>query len=238
MSSRSSNRSSSNSFGETSKYEIKSSSGQRCWICQSRPTQACHVITKGDEIVFELFKSRNLLPDLFNLSSVSNGISLCPTCHVNFDAYHDPGFVILPSNLQYFIDFEVANYSQREASALRGVAEPRTTPSAADYLAYQIQQREIDTRAKSGSYLAIVFHDYSPFLPLGKLTAKEWPGHPLTMIRRGLIALGTARVENWPQDLRSELLKLQELYARPAPQLDPAAMGEVEEVEEAEAQSA
>jgi len=44
-------------------------------------------------------------------------------------------------------------------------------------------------------------------------------------------------VENWPQDLRSELLELQELYARPAPevhQLDPAAMEEVEEVEEAE----
>jgi hypothetical protein len=59
------------------------------------------------------------------------------------------------------------------------------------------------------------------------------------MIRRGLIGLGTARVENWPQNLRSELLELQDLYARRAPevrQLNPAEATAdiVEEVEEME----
>ena len=38
---------------------------------------------------------------------------------------------------------------------------------------------------------------------------KPWLGHPIAMIRRAMIALGTARVDKWPQKLHSDLLQSQ-----------------------------
>ena len=70
------------------------------------------------------FKIRGLLPESFELSSVnvSKGIALCPTCHTNFDAYQDPGLVVVPTNLEvFFIKFKVENYIKREEIAQRGV---------------------------------------------------------------------------------------------------------------------
>jgi hypothetical protein len=85
-----------------------------------------------------------MLPESFSLSSVSNGIALCPTCHVNFDTYEDPGLVIVPSNLDFFVQYEIADYKKREESAQCGVTEPRTTPTASDYRKYQVQEGAID----------------------------------------------------------------------------------------------
>jgi hypothetical protein len=56
-------------------------------------------------------------------------------------------------------------------------------------------------------------------IPPDRLNAKQWAGHPITMIRRAIIALGTLRVNKWPEKFRSDLLRLQELYARPAPEV-------------------
>jgi len=92
------------SFGGIAKGDIKSACGNRCWFCGATPTQACHIIAKGDENALGLLKSRSMqLPESFSISSVSNGIALCPTCHVNFDTYEDPGLVIVPSNLYFFV---------------------------------------------------------------------------------------------------------------------------------------
>jgi hypothetical protein len=69
----------------------------------------------------ERFKDRGLLPESFGLSSVLNGIALCPLCHINFDAYHDPGLVIVPSDLEFF---EVENYIKREELAQLNLVQP------------------------------------------------------------------------------------------------------------------
>jgi hypothetical protein len=39
------------SFGGIAKGDIKSACGNRCWFCGATPTQACHIIAKGDENV-------------------------------------------------------------------------------------------------------------------------------------------------------------------------------------------
>jgi hypothetical protein len=97
-----------------------------------------------------------MLPESFSLSSVSNGIALCPTCHVNFDTYEDPGLVIVPSNLEFFVQYEIADYKKREESARCGITELRTTPTASDYQKYQVQEGAIDRSANAGLFKPIV----------------------------------------------------------------------------------
>jgi hypothetical protein len=66
----------------------------------------------------------------FNISSVYNGIALCGLCHTNFDCAHDPGLVIVPSDLDFlFIKFEKDNDIQRSDQARNGIAEPRVCPT-------------------------------------------------------------------------------------------------------------
>jgi hypothetical protein len=165
----------------------------------------------------ERFKDRGLLPESFGLSSVLNGIALCPLCHINFDAYHDPGLVIVPLDLEFFIKFEVENYIKREELAQLGVTEPRTTPSASEYLEHQIHEGALDSSARSGLYTPIVLCAYSPYLPLDQMVEpKQWAGNPIAMIRRGIVGLGTTRLEKWPEKIHSDLCQLQRLYSRPA----------------------
>lgn len=42
----------------------------------------------------------------FSLASADNGILLCPTCHAEFDRFDDPGFIFLPVDIPFFIEFE------------------------------------------------------------------------------------------------------------------------------------
>lgn len=42
-----------------------------------------------------------------------NAIPLRPTCHCQFDLASDPGFVFIPTDLQYFIQFELEDRQRR-----------------------------------------------------------------------------------------------------------------------------
>jgi hypothetical protein len=43
------------------------------------------------------------------LTSPINAIPLCPLCRTQFDLANDPGFVFFPSDLEFFINFELAD---------------------------------------------------------------------------------------------------------------------------------
>lgn len=53
----------------------------------------------------------------FPLASLANAIALCGTCHPQFDYALDPGFVFIPTDLDYFIDFELEDRQRRRAAA-------------------------------------------------------------------------------------------------------------------------
>lgn len=63
----------------------------------------CHVFSIEDTQV-DFWQEKGLIN--FPLTSYLNGFPLCPTCHVNFDTMVDPGFVLVPTDISYFIGFE------------------------------------------------------------------------------------------------------------------------------------
>jgi hypothetical protein len=123
---------------------------------------------------------------------VENGIALCQPCHTEFDQTVDPGFVFLPTNLQYFIDFEPGDRQQRDLESNRN-HDCRKVPTAEDYKIYQFNEGKISADAIGGLYRPIFLRNY---LLGGRLssdildsmsTPKQWHGAPM----------GTLDVESW-----------------------------------------
>lgn len=101
---------------------------------------------------FAILKSRGLL----NLESVNdrdNELILCPTCHRNFDDYLDPGFLFVPSNLQFFKEAEREDMERRHRIRREnGRAVARAPPTAEAYLQAQIRAGTSLAGASGGSY--------------------------------------------------------------------------------------
>ncbi|XTI92970.1 hypothetical protein V2W45_1498199 [Cenococcum geophilum] len=102
-----SSASSASDFSKTVKRQvIHTDNVTTCWRCGASPTNICHVIGRKDRS----------FPDLIiftHLSDADNDIPLYPTCHRNFNDINRPDLFFIPSDLQYFIDFERADYARR-----------------------------------------------------------------------------------------------------------------------------
>ncbi|PKY06594.1 hypothetical protein P168DRAFT_115733 [Aspergillus campestris IBT 28561] len=136
-------------FSVTTKLEVKRLSGDFCWACKTESPQIAHVVGKEDKQV-SLWSKEGLLP--FSLTSAANGIPLCATCHLEFDRAHDPGFVFFPSDLQYFIDFELRDRERRALAVGEGDIIPREVPSSTSYRDHQLEQGIISDRENSGLF--------------------------------------------------------------------------------------
>ena len=68
-----------------------------------------------------------ILPVDFYPSSMNNLITLCVLCYSYYDMTN-PIVVILPADLNRFIEFEVQDYHEREEAAQRGVKQQRALP--------------------------------------------------------------------------------------------------------------
>ncbi|KAJ5926095.1 hypothetical protein N7516_007868 [Penicillium verrucosum] len=75
-------------FSTATKTEIKRLAGDSCWVCQATEPQICYVIAKEDKQV-DLWLNAGLID--FSLTSPANGITLCGSCHPQFDRDHNPG---------------------------------------------------------------------------------------------------------------------------------------------------
>ncbi|KAN0070570.1 hypothetical protein V8E54_011439 [Elaphomyces granulatus] len=74
-----------------------------CWIC-------------GFDFVVQFLKyhAAGVIPDsLTHLSHPGNLITLCPNCYTLFDNNPVPVIVILPTDIQFFIDWEERDYEMR-----------------------------------------------------------------------------------------------------------------------------
>lgn len=153
----------------------------------------------------------------FSLTSAANGIPLCPTCHAEFDRAHDPGFVFIPADLQYFIDFELKDSEKRKLAAREGNILIRQVPTSIMYRDHLLKQGIISDGATSGLYQPIFLKSYllgGRFPPedFGFTEPKHWHGAPLATLRRGILALGSARICWIDRRTVTQLEMLRNLY--------------------------
>ncbi|KAL8933549.1 MAG: hypothetical protein Q9216_006318 [Gyalolechia sp. 2 TL-2023] len=204
------------SFSESTKEQIEEANGgENCWCCDTALIQFCHVIPRGSRKMFKDLRRRGLLT-IEALHSTANGIALCPTCHVLFDAHDFPGWVFLPTDLQYFVDFEKQDFERREKHYNESGKWPvRLVPSARDYSQHQadlLPQEDI-----GGIYRRLFFHSRSSTDRVGlrgestEFPLKQWHGCPLAAIHRTFHSLGS-QSHLFPEDIKHQLRELKDLY--------------------------
>ena len=147
-----------------------------------------------------------------------NAISLCPLCHVQFDSALDPGFVFIPTDLDYFIDFELEDRKRRTAGAPEGITLKREVPTAELYRKHQTENGAISRESIGGLYQPVFLKAYLlrnriPFDITKYLTSPlEWHGSPMASLRRAISVLGSGRLSGFKKQTRKKLQKLQDLY--------------------------
>jgi len=164
-----------------------------------------------------LYRQAGLLP-FESLADIQNAIALCPTCHREFDDTQCPGFIFFPSNLQFFIDFELQDFERRRRWAKDGYESPvRICPSAEQY---QTGSSNLYERIILQNYLPRLGHETSDIVD--ELQPKPWHGSPMAALMRAFLILGSPVLGAITQDQRALLRELQDLYLRPDPVPQPA----------------
>jgi len=205
----------SDAFSNSTKLRVKQIAGDECWACGNKPAQICHVIAKEDEQAC-FWAELGLIN--FSLTSVMNAIPLCPTCHCQFDLAIDPGFIFIPMDLQYFIQFELKDRKRRKLGVEEGIILMRDVPTSEMYRLHQVEKGIIPIDAIGGQYLPVflksyLHHSRLPFDVTQYFTKpKEWHGAPLASLRRAIHILGSARFKTLERQTRLELQKLRDLY--------------------------
>jgi hypothetical protein len=82
---------------------------------------------------------------------------------ITIDAAGDPGFTIIPEDMDDFIEFELNDYKRRRQQARNGVMPPRKVPIHSDYKYAQFAERVIESEDAGGRYLPIILKpDFNP----------------------------------------------------------------------------
>ena len=130
---------------------------------------------------------------------------LCPNCHTFFDDMLNPGWIFVPSDLDYFIDYELENRKTRQN------LQNRAVPDCHEYLSHQIATRVQPSNATMPLYTKYKLgSEQWPTTPISG--NREWHGHPLAAIRMAWRVLGAVRNDAVPVEVRKKLSQLLELY--------------------------
>ncbi|KAK6497255.1 hypothetical protein TWF506_004729 [Arthrobotrys conoides] len=100
-------------FSDSIKIKSQRTTNNCCWLCGNSKSRldVAHVIPKSNK-EFQSDYQRGYFP-FASLSSLENSIPLCTLCHDAFN--HDaPYFSVVPTDLQYFIDFEQEDFNRRQ----------------------------------------------------------------------------------------------------------------------------
>ncbi|KAL4783399.1 hypothetical protein BJX76DRAFT_358038 [Aspergillus varians] len=130
----------------------------------------------------------------FRLMSDTNGICLCPTCHAKFDDQRDPKLSFYPSDIQFFIRFELRDKERRQQDGSK-----RTVPTAEQYIRW------------CGLYNRVFFSLGGEDMVVVKEPA-VWGGAPLAVLRRAFGIMGCPRASGIPKQDRDDLRLLWDLY--------------------------
>ena len=144
-----------------------------------------------------MFQNSGYLPSDIHPAHPDNFIVLCANCHNAFDCAI-PAIVILPTNMEFFINYEERDYESRtEGEELR----PRSFPTAKQY------------KDAGGMYRAYAL---SPGFRAS--TEKTWGGSPAAMIVKASLGaftpFMTPGIDPIPRGTRAQVSKLIELWER------------------------
>ena len=163
------------------------------------------------------------LIDFRSKESIQNGIALCYICHTNYDSQYNPSFFFLPTDLDYFINFELKDRKRRQNHYRRThEITMRLCPTPEQYRVYQ-HEHGVEGTESGGLYLRIMTrnfhgrvlgHTFEPGPSLMFGTTKSWPGSPMASLHRAMIMLQRLKLRGVPDDIRDKLLKLQVLYTK------------------------
>ncbi|KAG9236374.1 hypothetical protein BJ875DRAFT_233074 [Amylocarpus encephaloides] len=162
------------------------------------------------------------LIDFQEKQNPQNAIALCGTCHTNFDHVHNPSFFFLPTDLDYFLNYERQDRKRRRKLGHRtGIIPARTCPTAQTYQDHQRHQGVEGARV-GVLYTRIVVKDFlpqypgrAPFQPgLSEYGAtKSWTGSPMAPLHRAVLILQKLNLHGIPREIRDALRQLQDVYS-------------------------
>jgi hypothetical protein len=159
------------------------------------------------------------LIDFQEKQNPQNAIALCGTCHTNFD---NPSFFFLPTDLNYFLNYERQDRKRRRKLGRRtGTIPARMCPTAQSYQDHQILQG-VEGAGLGGLYTRIVISDFLPQYP-GRApfqpgpsefgATKSWTGSPMESLQRAVLMLRKLNLHGIPRDIRDTLRQLQDAYS-------------------------
>ncbi|KAK6514294.1 hypothetical protein TWF506_008690 [Arthrobotrys conoides] len=210
-SSRGSAASDKSKFSDRTKWDVEQLSEEGCWICGNQRTSldVCHVIARKDSGFHDL-SSRGIVP-FSHRGDKANAIPLCKRCHDGFDSSR-PQVIILPVDLQYFLDVEEHDFRERSENA-QGTIRRRLSPSGDQYRAHLLNSRPKcvedkylndleDSDLPGGLYQAYLREDILGTrrhpIPLGKYDEPRiWHGSPTAIIVHALQALACVDDTKW-----------------------------------------
>lgn len=143
-------------------------------------------------------------------SAVQNGIILCSICHRNFDNHLNPSWVFYPSDLDFFIDFELEDRRARVSNS-----RSRKVPDSAAYLQHQKNTSAVDEVDELPLYVRRVLAPEGSMNVRAISGERGWHGHPVAAIRSAWRALGALRGDRIPLEDRAKLSYLLDLYRTP-----------------------
>jgi hypothetical protein len=202
----------SGALSELTKLEVRRATENTCWACHTLDTDVAHVFAQADSQV-QIWKEAALFNSDTDFKTVANGIALCPTCHRQFDNAADPGFVFFPTDLEFFIDFEINDQDRRRNDGnLR-----RRVPTAEEYKAHQLRTNTIPFDARGGLYRCVYLKNFVlggqfPVIMPDLCKHRSWHGNPIASFRRAFAVLGTPRVYILDKRIRDDLEKLRYVY--------------------------
>ncbi|KAK6523126.1 hypothetical protein TWF694_006021 [Orbilia ellipsospora] len=232
-------------FSDNLKLSLRKLYQNVCWLCEDAYSghilDAAHVYAKADA-EFQLMFDRGILP-FSKVNDASNAIPLCKRCHAHFDKQH-PLFIILPVDLEWFLDFERADFQQREECLRQGIDRRRLVPTAEMYRAHLASKKpdtlrnrpdyDLDLECPGGVYEVHLRGDFltSPRERkrgareiIGYYTTKIWHGSPTSMLLHACKSLLCVNPgQPWISDeKRRMLLELILLWSREPkiPQTEP-----------------
>jgi hypothetical protein len=151
---------------------------------------------------------------------VVNAIPLCPLCHRNFDDITNPGFIFIPADLDYFIEYEKADQERRRSIGLcTGTTPMRVSPTAESYRDHQIRDGALQAESCGGLYVRYTLRDYFPRLGQPEFVPGPgpfsdpvpWHGAPMAALRRAFMILGDPLLKGIPRQTKQALRTLSDL---------------------------
>lgn len=171
---------------------------------------------------FSDLKDRGLI-NLTSTADFENSVALCISCYFQFNYAPSAGFVFFPSDLNFFMQYEIRYRERGGKAALSqqhsdpgGSPTRRRCPSAAEYHQHQVEAGIVGPDDAGGLHERYMLYPF-PFPPhgVGQVFAPApWHGDPMTALRRAFGQVTALNAWAMPKETRKTLVDLLKLYSQ------------------------